>query len=66
MSGGYQQAKLLLDLCELDSFESPQSSELNQQQLCDALLEGLRLQSPKPESPMAEDVICRDRNPGEK
>ncbi len=40
--GGYQQAKLLLDLCDV---ANPAPSQINQQhtqQLCDALLEGLQ------------------------
>ena len=47
MSGGYQQAKLLLDLCDLAGEEPVQSSQSSKQQLCDALLDGLRLSSPE-------------------
>jgi uncharacterized protein YjbI with pentapeptide repeats len=43
--GGYQQAKLLLDLCELTGTDGSQLNEQRKQQLCDALLEGLRLQA---------------------
>jgi hypothetical protein len=43
--GGYQQAKLLLDLCELTVTDGSQLNEQRKQQLCDALLEGLGLQA---------------------
>ncbi len=44
-AGGYQQAKLLLDICDLASAEPLQSSQQSKQQLCDALLDGLRFSS---------------------
>lgn len=50
-SGGYQQAKLLLDLCDLTREEPVQSSQVSKQQLCDALLDGLRLSSTGCETP---------------
>ena len=43
MSGGYQQTKLLLDLCEITGTEASQANEQRRRQLCDALLEGLGL-----------------------
>lgn len=45
MSGGYQQTKLLLELCDL-AREETVASQQSKQQLCDVLLEGLRLSSP--------------------
>lgn len=47
MSGGYQQAKLLLDMCELATMEPQASGVRKEEQLCDALLENLRLEPPK-------------------
>lgn len=41
-SGGYQQAKLLLDLCDVTSIDLSQINQQHTQQLCDALLEGLQ------------------------
>ena len=46
INGGYQQAKLLLDLCDLTETNQPQIGQENTQQLCDALLEGLQLPTP--------------------
>ncbi len=43
-TGGYQQTKLLLDLCELTKDGSELSGQ-HKEQLCDALLEGLGLSS---------------------
>lgn len=40
--GGYQQAKLLLELCDVTSIDSSHISLQHTQQLCDALLEGLQ------------------------
>lgn len=45
VNGGYQQAKLLLDLCDLAREEPVQSNQQSKQQLCDVLLDGLRLSS---------------------
>lgn len=47
VSGGYQQTKLLLDLCELATTEPLHSSQQSKEQLCDALLDSLRLPSPE-------------------
>ncbi len=44
-SGGYQQAKLLLDLCDLTKLDSSSLGEEQKRQLCDVLLEGLGLSS---------------------
>jgi hypothetical protein len=46
-AGGYQHTKLLLDLCELAAKEPPQSDESPNEQLCDALLNNLRLRPPE-------------------
>lgn len=47
MGGGYQHTKLLLDLCELATKESHPSGEYRGEQLCDALLNNLRLRPPE-------------------
>jgi hypothetical protein len=47
MGGGYQHTKLLLDLCELATKESHNYEELASEQLCDALLDNLRLRPPE-------------------
>jgi hypothetical protein len=47
VGGGYQHAKLLLDLCELATKEPHQSDEHPNEQLCDALLNNLRLRPPE-------------------
>ena len=41
-SGGHQQAKLLLDLCDVTSADPSQSNHQHKQQLCDVLLESLQ------------------------
>jgi hypothetical protein len=43
LAGGYQQTKLLLDLCELSKADAKQAQEKDKQQLCDVLLSGLRI-----------------------
>ncbi|MEO6829623.1 MAG: hypothetical protein ABI164_07410, partial [Acidobacteriaceae bacterium] len=43
--GGYQQTKLLLDLCEITGTDTSQLNDQRRRQLCDALLEGLGLQA---------------------
>jgi hypothetical protein len=45
IGGGYQQAKLLLELCDFPTQASSSSVDEGKQQLCDALLEGWRLTS---------------------
>lgn len=40
-SGGYQQAKLLFDVCNLNELDTGAASEVKRRQLCDVLLEGL-------------------------
>lgn len=40
-SGGYQQAKLLFDVCNLNDPDAGIASEAKRRQLCDVLLEGL-------------------------
>lgn len=52
--GGYQQAKLLLDLCDLTNMDASQLNEQRRQQLCDVLLEGLGLSPEQPERRGAE------------
>jgi hypothetical protein len=47
VGGGYQHTKLLLDLCELATKQSQQSGDHPREQLCDALLNNLRLQPPE-------------------
>ncbi len=47
MGGGYQHTKLLLDLCELATKESHHSDGYRGEQLCDALLNNLRLRPPE-------------------
>jgi len=47
MGGGYQHTKLLLDLCELAPKEPQRSDESPSEQLCDALLNNLRLRPPE-------------------
>jgi hypothetical protein len=47
VGGGYQHAKLLLDLCELATKEPHHSDENPSEQLCDALLNNLRLRPPE-------------------
>lgn len=47
MGGGYQHTKLLLDLCELATKEPHDSDEYPSEQLCDALLNNLRLRPPE-------------------
>ena len=47
MDGGYQHTKLLLDLCELATKEPHHSDEYPSEQLCDALLNNLRLRPPE-------------------
>lgn len=41
LAGGYQQTKLLLELCELSKVDANHVTEKDKQQLCDALLSGL-------------------------
>lgn len=43
IGGGYQQTKILLDLCNFASNDTLQINELEKQDLCDALLQGLGL-----------------------
>jgi hypothetical protein len=43
--GNYQQTRLLLELCELTNTDASQLNEQRREQLCDVLLEGLRLSS---------------------
>lgn len=43
MAGGHQQAKFLLDMCDLAEMEAYQIDEQRRQQLCDVLLDGLKL-----------------------
>jgi hypothetical protein len=42
-SGGYQHTKLLLDLCDLATKEALDPSQQAGEQLCDVLLDNLRL-----------------------
>ncbi len=53
-SGGYQQAKLLLELCDLANADVSTVNEQRRQQLCDALLEGLGLSPDKPDDEVAK------------
>lgn len=45
MNGGCPQTRLLLDICESTERDGSQSDQRYNQQLCDALLEGLKLSS---------------------
>ena len=45
--GGCQQAKLLLDICDLAAMRPLQSDQQPKEQLCDALLDRLMLPSPE-------------------
>lgn len=54
-AGGYQQTKLLLDLCALTDIDASQLNEQHKQQLCDALLDGLRLSS-DPKAGIADEA----------
>ena len=45
INGGCPQTRLLLDLCESTGIDGSQSDHRYKQQLCDALLEGLKLSS---------------------
>lgn len=47
MCGGYQQTKLLLDLCDLAAMRPLQSDQQPREQLCDALLDRLGLPLPE-------------------
>lgn len=42
-NGGYQQFKLLVDLCGLDNQDESEIERRRREQLCDVLLEGLTL-----------------------
>lgn len=56
VSGGYQQAKLLLDLCDLTNVDASKLDKQDRQQLCDVLLEGLMLSSTHPEDQITKVV----------
>ncbi len=43
IKGGYQQTKLLLELCGISNVQRKRSVENNQQQLSDVLLKGLQI-----------------------
>ena len=47
IGGGIQHTKLLMDLCELATKEPYRSDEDPNEQLCDALLNNLRLRPPE-------------------
>lgn len=49
VEGGYQQAKLLFDLCNWSDAESAGLNEQRRAQLCDALLEQIELLPPRRE-----------------
>ena len=53
-SGGYQHAKLLLELGELTGTDNSQLNNQRQRQLCDALLEGLGLPAEQVEDAAAK------------
>ncbi len=52
--GNYQQTKLLLDLCDLTNTDASQLNEQRREQLCDVLLEGLRLSSAQAQDQTSE------------
>ena len=43
LEGGYQQTKLLLELCGLSTMENTKVPEKEKQQLCDVLLNGMQI-----------------------
>jgi hypothetical protein len=51
--GGYQQAKLLLELCELENTDATELDHQRRAQLCDVLLEQLALSPAAPTNPIA-------------
>lgn len=53
-SGGYQQTKLLLELCEITGTDASQLNEQRKRQLCDALLEGFGLPSEQADDEVAK------------
>ncbi len=53
-SGRYQEIKLLIELCDLGTVDPDQLNDERQRQLCDALMEGLRLTFGPPENPGTE------------
>ncbi len=54
MGGGYQQTKLLLDLCEVAHMDASELNEQHKEQLCDVLLDGLGLSAHRPKDGMRE------------
>lgn len=54
--GGYQQTRLLMDLCDLTSQDAALASVERKQQLCDVLLEGLGLPSVQVEEKAAGTI----------
>ncbi len=58
-SGGYQHAKLLLELGALTGTDNSQLNNQRQRQLCDALLDGLGL----PEKQLEDAEAKLDANP---
>ena len=61
-TGGYQQTKLLLDLCELTNADGSAGNEQRGRQLCDALLEGLGLQHLPCHPDEARDIAVAGEN----
>lgn len=59
-NGGYQQTKILLDLCDLAHMNTSKLDERDKQQLCDVLLEGLMLSSTHPKSQMTKAVLSQE------
>lgn len=54
MNGGYQQTKLLLDLCEVAHMDTSELNKQHKEQLCDVLLDGLGLSAHRPKDGMRE------------
>ena len=62
--GGYQQTKLLLDLCGITGSEVAALDEQRRQQLCDALLEGLGLSTAQMDAPTSAQVEATGTDTG--
>lgn len=60
INGSYQQAKLLLDLCDLTNAETSRFDQQERQQLCDVLLDGLMMSSTHPEGSMTKAELSRE------
>ncbi len=62
IGGGYQQTKILLDLCHFASKDASHLNEKEKQDLCDALLHGLRLSSVRVDETREKHSIDNNKN----